>query len=154
MKIARLAILSALFCATFAAFFVSQRLKNAPPILSEWHGPTASFSPLGSDRSRRVASFEFAVERHDRATVSIIDDEGREVRRLKTEIDVVPGHKVRLTWDGKTGSGKLAHEGNYYVRVSLHRKARSMTLPQPTELITSSARAVVITANRKVADKS
>ena len=74
------AVFVLLVAATFAAFFVAQRLKSAPQVAAI-KKMTRHFSPNGDGR-RDVAGIRVRVRKDDDVTISIVDDTGTEVRRL------------------------------------------------------------------------
>ena len=118
--------------ATFAAFFVAQRLKSAPRVV-EVGRLVKNFSPNG-DGSRDRSTFRVRVKDPDDVTVTIIDAKGNAVRRLAASRPMSPAHPVRLAWDGTTEAGDRAPEGIYHVRVSLRRQGRAITVPRDVRL--------------------
>jgi hypothetical protein len=137
------AVFVLLVAATFAAFFVAQRLKSAPQVagIKEM---TQHFSPNGDGR-RDVSRIEVRVRRDDDVTIAIVDEAGEEVKRLATAVPAVAQQAVPVTWDGTTENGGRAPEGEYRVRVSLRRGGRAVTIgpsvrldlaaPRPTVLV-------------------
>jgi flagellar hook assembly protein FlgD len=117
-----------LVAATFAAFFVAQRLKSAPPVVRVAAALDA-FSPNGDgvrDRERLVVRVQDA----DDVTVTVVDADGEEVRRLASAVPAAPRRPVRVVWDGTTDTGARAVDGRYRVRVGLRRKGRSVVFPR------------------------
>jgi hypothetical protein len=137
------AVFVLLVAATFAAFFVAQRLKSAPQVagIKEM---TRHFSPNGDGR-RDVSRIEVRVRRDDDVTIAIVDAGEEEVKRLATAVPAVTRQALPVTWDGTTNDGTRAPEGVYRVRVSLRRAGRAVTVgptvrldltaPRPTVLV-------------------
>jgi hypothetical protein len=120
------AVFVLLVVATFAAFFVAQRLKSAPTV-ANLRSISQHFSPNGDGR-RDVARIRLRIRRDDDVTVSMVDDNGSEVKRLATAVAATPDQPLRLSWDGRANDGSDAPEGYYRVRVSLRRGNRAVTL--------------------------
>ena len=134
-RVSRLAavVFGALVLATVGAFVIAQKLKSAPPVVVRpW--VSSVFSPLASAESgkRRRARISFWIVRGDDVAISIVDVQGRIVRRL------VEGERlearVRRTWwwDGRTDEGRRAPDGRYRVRVALIHQGRTFDLPHAT----------------------
>ena len=66
--------------ATFAAFFVAQRLKSSPPVL-DVHRIARYFSPNG-DGHRDVDHISITFKVADDVTVDVVNLSGDRVRRL------------------------------------------------------------------------
>jgi hypothetical protein len=115
-----------LVAATFAAFFVAQRLKSEP-LVAEITRMTRHFSPNGDGR-RDVSRIRVRVREDDDVTITIVDDADDEVSRLADGVPATADRAVRVTWDGTTEDGGRASEGVYRVRVSLRRGGRAVTL--------------------------
>ena len=134
------AVFVLLVAATFAAFFVAQRLKSEPHVASIKR-MTEDFSPNGDGR-RDVSRIQVRVRKDDDVTIAIVDEAGSEVRRLAEGVHARAKQSVRVSWDGLTDAGGHAPEGHYRVRVSLRRAGRAVmigptlrldvTAPQPT----------------------
>lgn len=120
------AVFVLLVVASFAAFFVAQRLKSAPLVANLRH-VTQHFSPNGDGR-RDVARIRLKVRKDDDVTVSMVDGTDTEVARLATAVPARARQAIRLRWDGTTSDGEIAPEGHYRVRVSLRRGGRAVTL--------------------------
>jgi flagellar hook assembly protein FlgD len=125
---AALAAFIALVAATFAAFFVAQRLKGAPPVVELRH-PVTPFSPNG-DHRRDVARFGLEVRHADRLSVEIVDDNGGSVRRLAEGVHARAGVPIQLAWGGHDDTGATVPDGAYHVRVTLGRSGRTVTVPR------------------------
>jgi hypothetical protein len=130
-----------LVAATFAAFFVAQRLKGAPAVvkLRGVHGP---FSPNG-DHRHDVERFGVVVRHADELTVTIVDAEGGEVRRLAEGVAARPLVPVPMRWNGRSDEGTLVPDGVYRVRVSLRRTGRTVLAPHGLRVDTRAPRPYV-----------
>jgi hypothetical protein len=111
--------------ATFAAFFVAQRLKSAPPVVG-LYGLVEHFSPNGDGRRER-STFRVRVAERDDVTVTIVDRTGARVRRLVAARPLGTDRPLRLAWDGRTDAGERAPDGVYRVRVGVRRQGRAVT---------------------------
>ena len=125
MSRAAIAAFVALVAATFAAFFVAQRLKGAPPVV-ELHHVRSPFSPNG-DHRRDVKRFTIVVRHADSLTVDLVDESGGVVRRLADGRAAHARVPVHLRWNGRSDDGLLVPDGRYQVRVSLSRTGRTVT---------------------------
>ena len=67
----RAGVFAVLVIATFGAFFVAQRLKNAPPVLGQI-GVRGVFSPNGDGRYD-VTRLTFSVKETDDVSVAVLD---------------------------------------------------------------------------------
>jgi hypothetical protein len=139
------AVFVVLVAATFAAFFVAQRLKSAPLVaVIRQSNTTLQFSPNGDGR-RDVARIRVRVRLDDDVTLAIVDERGEEIRRLATGVPARARRSIRVRWDGMTDEGARAPEGLYRVRVGLQHGGRAATLepaialdvtaPRPTVLV-------------------
>lgn len=117
-----------LVCATFAAFFVAQKLKSTPPSVQSFTA-TGFFSPNHDGRFDR-ARVSFRLKRADDITAAVVDRDGDVVRRLVDNRALAKGERVRIPWDGRDGRGRLVPDGVYRIRVNLRREGRSVTLPR------------------------
>lgn len=112
--------------ATFAAFFVAQRLKSEPPVITIGT-ITQFFSPNG-DGSKDASNISISTKVEDVATVDIVDLDGDRVRRLREGVAMAPYRPLRLVWDGKDDDGAVVPDGRYRVRVALRDEGRSAVL--------------------------
>ena len=135
------AVFVLLVAATFAAFFVAQRLKSAPQVASITK-MTRHFSPNGDGR-RDVANIRLRVRKDDDVTITIVDDAGGEVKRLAAALPAVAGQPFGVGWDGRTEEGGRAPEGVYRVRVALRKGGRAVTIGPGLWLDTTAPRPTV-----------
>jgi flagellar hook assembly protein FlgD len=136
-----LAAFVVLVAATFAAFFVAQRLKGAPPVV-ELHHARSPFSPNG-DHRLDVKHFTVEVRHPDKLTVDVVDESGGVVRRLADGRSAHPGVPIPLHWDGRDDDGTIVPDGRYLVRVTLSRTGRTVTAPHPLRVDTRPPRPYV-----------
>ena len=125
-------VVGLMFAATVCAMVVAQRAKDSPAVLRRVH-VTPTFTPNGDGWRDRLA-VRFMVGRADTVSVAVLDERGRVVRRLADRRPMRPRRFLRLYWDGRTASGRLAPEGRYRVRVELPRRRRTVVLVQETRL--------------------
>jgi len=135
------AVFVLLVVATFAAFFVAQRLKSAPQV-AVIRKATLQFSPNGDGR-RDVSRIRVRVRKDDDVTISIVDAAGTEIRRLATGAPARAKRSIRVRWDGTDADGGRSPEGVYRVRVSLRRGGRAATLGPGIRLDTTAPRPTV-----------
>ena len=88
--------------ATFAAFFVAQRLKSAPPVLNV--NLTQYFSPNG-DGERDASRISLFLKKPDEATIDVVNLDGDAVRRLASNVPMKAYRPYRTVWDGKDDAG-------------------------------------------------
>ena len=132
------AVFVLLVVATFAAFFVAQRLKSAPQVAGI-RKMTQHFSPNGDGR-RDVSRIEVRVRKDDDVTITIVDEADNEVRRLAEDVPAVARQSLLVRWDGRTDQGGQAPEGVYRVRVGLRRGGRAATLNTGLRIDTTAPR--------------
>jgi hypothetical protein len=118
----------ALLVGSAVAFGVAGRLKvEKSPVT----GTTVDkvFSPVCRCPQRR-ASIAFRLRRADRLKLSLLDDEGREVRTIVAGERAARGPH-EFFWDGRDEEGRLMPEGRYRPKVELGRADRTIVLPNP-----------------------
>ncbi len=135
------AVFVLLVAATFAAFFVAQRMKSAPKV-AVITKLTRHFSPNGDGR-RDVSRIRVRVRKDDDVTITIVDAADNDVKRLAAGIPAEARQSVRVSWDGRTEEGGRAPEGFYRVRVGLRRGGRAVTLGPGLWLDTTAPRPTV-----------
>lgn len=108
-----------LIVATAGAFFITQRLQERPP-----PNDFASFTPASSQHN--TVSLNFSLDKADRVTLLIVDENGQPVRRLENSQPLGSGsHNV--VWDGRTDDGRIARPGTYSLRIELSSEGRFVT---------------------------
>jgi hypothetical protein len=141
-------VFAVLVAATFGAFFVSQRLKNAEPV-AKITKLKAVFSPNG-DHRRDVEPITFKVEQADRVTVTIVNRDGDRVRRLATNLQAHPERPVTVIWDGRTDDGVRAPDGLYRMQLGLRRSGRTVTVPGSFSIDTKPPTPIVLSVTPPV----
>jgi flagellar hook assembly protein FlgD len=133
------ALVLVLLVATGSAFVYAESLKLEPsPILSvkvdSLISPTCDCGPA------RVA---FKLRKKDVVTVSILDSDGREVRRLATERPVPRRRVLGFFWNGRIAGAQPAPEGEYRAQVRLELLEKTITLPNEIRVDTTRPRVTV-----------
>lgn len=125
---APLLVALALLVGSAAAFGVAERLKveKAPVTGTE---VDKVFSPVCKCPQRR-ARIAFRLRRSDRLELTLLDEEGREVRTLVDGERAVKGPH-EFFWNGRDDSGRVVPEGRYRPKVELGRADRTIVLPNP-----------------------
>jgi hypothetical protein len=153
-RLARM-VFALLVIASFAAFFVTQRLKHTPTAVQRFqHSP--SFSPHAADPERRQERISFKLAHADAVTVAIIDSSGSVVATLVRDRPLERYKQFSVRWNGHRGtahryrevvtasghrslialsSGRLAPPGEYRVRVTLRRQDREVLSPWSFKLV-------------------
>ncbi len=88
-----------LVAATFAAFFVAQRVKSEPPVITV--GRITSYISPNGDGMRDGSNVSITIKTADEATVDVVTTEGDRVRRLAEGIAMAANQPRILRWDGK-----------------------------------------------------
>jgi N,N-dimethylformamidase beta subunit-like protein len=129
------AVFAALVVATFAAFFVAQRLKAAPGAVGEFrHSPF--FSPNHDGRFDR-ATVRFEVRKRGRVSLAVVDSDGDEVRELIDDDTFLPYREIRARWDGLNDDGERVPDGTYRYRITLPDQGRNVVIPESVRLDTT-----------------
>jgi hypothetical protein len=126
-----------LVAATFAAFFVAQRLKSAPAVITV-ASLKRDFSP-----AEQPQSFSVFLKVDDDVTVDVVTQDGDRVRRLADDVHAVAHRALRLEWDGRRDDGTRAPDGNYRLRVSLRNEGRSSVIQKTMRLDTKPPSSVI-----------
>jgi len=132
-RLARI-VFAVLVLATLGAFVVTQKLKSSPPLVVRPH-IFSVFSPTPNARVTR-ARISFWIVKGDDVSVSIVDDEGRIVRRLVDGHSLPKRKRLVLFWNGRGDDGAVVRDGAYRVRVALIHQGRTIDLAQPIEVDT------------------
>jgi hypothetical protein len=136
------AVFAALVVATFAAFFVAQRLKAAPGVVGEFrHSPF--FSPNRDGRFDH-ATVRFEIRKRGRVSLAVVDADGDEVRELIDDDTFLPYREIRARWDGLNDDGERAVDGTYRYRITLPDQGRNVVLPESVRLDTTPPKPRVI----------
>ncbi len=148
-RLARIAF-GLLVLATLGAFVVTQKLKSSPPLVVRPH-IFSVFSPA-PDARVRSARISFWIVNGDDVSVSIVDDEGRIVRRLVDGRFLPERKRLVLSWNGRRDDGAVAPDGSYRVRVALIHEGRTIDLPQAIRLDTRPPRPLVTDVTPRAGD--
>lgn len=132
-----------LVIASFAAFFVAQRLKHIPTAVQSFYIDEAFYPEGGRVPEKEAISFE--LERPDHVTVEIVDaSTGVDVATLVHRKLVAAYTPLRLTWNGRYGAhrdgtrrptGPKAPSGEYRVKVILAHQQLTRYSATPFSLI-------------------
>jgi hypothetical protein len=118
----------ALLVGSAVAFGVAERLKGAKsPVAGT--AVDKVFSPVCNCPQRR-ASIAFRLRHADRLKLSLLDDEGDEVRTIVVGERAARGPH-EFFWNGRDDEGRLVPEGRYRPKVELGRADRTIVLPNP-----------------------
>lgn len=159
-----------LVAATVAAFFITQHLKVATPLIGGYPSPfPAAINPVGGvicydpvvkrDVNYRFMTISFYLQnRSDNVNVYVVDAAGRTVATLARARYMQGGaNPVRslFVWNGREPSGAFAPDGRYYVKVLLIHTARTVTIsntsgPEPVTVKTLAPKPLVTTVTPKV----
>jgi hypothetical protein len=130
-------VFALLVVATVAAFFVAQRLKRSSPVIRHVALPLY-ISPNGDGRKDRAVIRFRLPKSDDRVTVSMVDANGDEVRRLAARRLAKGRH--RFVWNGRDSSAAILPDGFYYLRVVLGGQGRGTITRRGIQLVTARPR--------------
>ena len=129
-------VFALLVLGSFAAFFITQRLKHTPtPVQSFMLTPVFSPTPQGHLKQEQIS---FKIAKADEVTVTIVNLGGEEVATLVSNERLAPYSQLSLLWNGREGRrerGAKAPEGEYRVGVSLRFGKRTIYSPKSFELV-------------------
>jgi hypothetical protein len=131
-------VFALLVLASFAAFFVTQRLKHTPTVVqgiqrTPYFSPTAG-GPHGVER------ISFRIRSSDDVTVTIVNSAGDDIATLKRDVPLKKYVRLRVLWYGYTDAGGRAPDGDYRIRVRLRRQGRAVLSPRTFRLDTTPPR--------------
>jgi hypothetical protein len=165
---------AALVMATVAAFFITQHLKVATPLLAGTPAPfPAAINPVSGvtcyqpgihkyvDHRQMLISF-YLLNRSDTVDVYVVDGAGKVVATLASGLYMQGGgHPVRsqFVWNGRKTGGQVAPDGRYYIRVHLTRQRRTVTIsnnlgPQPVTIKTAPPKPIVTSISPRVLSRA
>jgi hypothetical protein len=132
-----------LVAATFAAFFVAQRIKNTPSVVQRLR-MSPFFSPNGDGRFDR-ARITFRLKQGDDVTVTVLDADGDPVRTLLDDRHISAYQPLNppLRWDGRDDQGRIVPDGLYRIRITLRGQGRSVAPQRSIRKDTTPPRPVV-----------
>ncbi len=143
-------VFAALVLASFAAFFITQRLKHTPTVVQRFELiPFFSPTPSGHHKEERIS---FKIKQDDQVTVTVLDGSERVVATLARNRPLKRYTQLSLLWNGREGPNTSASEGpgllvgsfnqgapapagEYHVRVSLRDQARTVISPRGFRLV-------------------
>ena len=126
---------------TAAAFAITEGLKLAPSPISGT-SVVKTFSPR-CECDKDTAAVDFKLRRADRLTITIIDANEHEVRRLVEGARFPRGWQT-FVWNGRTDDGTIAPDGAYRPRVHLARARQTIVLPNPIRVDTTPPRTTLV----------
>jgi FlgD Ig-like domain len=154
----------ALAVATIAAFFITQHLKVTTPLLTGAPAPfPADINPVDGhvclrrnhlgrlipvSFKRTKVSF-YLLNQADNVNVYILNNEGNVVRELPgSGVHMAIKERHLFVWDGRLDNGRIAPDGQYYIRVALVHQSREVEIsntsgPEPITVKTTSPHPVV-----------
>ena len=135
------ALVAALLVATGAAFVYTESLKLAPSPLKAVK-VTRLFSPV-CECDRRAARIAFALRKPDIVSVSIVDANGSEVRRLAIARPRLSGPAV-FRWNGRDDRKRVVPPGSYQTTVRLDLAEKTVTLPNRIVVDTTAPTVTVV----------
>jgi hypothetical protein len=137
------AVFCALVVATFAAFFVAQRLKNEPSDVKDFVH-LAYISPNGDGR-RDSTPISFHLDNAENVSVDIVDSNRDLVRSLVEDRHLAAQERLRgVRWDGRDDEGRVVPDGVYFLRVTLRREGRAVFPSSPITVDTTPPRPRVV----------
>lgn len=142
-KPARLGVLvfGLLVLASFAAFFLAQRLKHIPTAVQQLRLDSAFYPEGGGAPPNEPISFE--IERPDLVTVKILTASGAYVATLASRHRLAAYTTYSLSWNGRRGmvgpagepTGSPAPRGEYRVLVALAKRKVEIRSPSSIALV-------------------
>lgn len=132
------AVFALLVVASFAAFFVTQRLKHTPTVVQRFE-MTPFFSPATTG-FHQVERLSFRIKATDEVTATVVDSAGDDVATLVRGRQLHKYTQLSLTWSGLTDAGRRAPDGDYRLRVRLRNQGRSVLSPRSFRLDTTPPR--------------
>jgi FlgD Ig-like domain len=137
-RIASALLVAGLLVATAAAFAVTERLKLVRSPITGTNLDRGLFSPVCGCETSSV-EIAFRLRRPDRITLTVVDAAGLSVRTLIDDERFAAG-PVTVRWDGRDDAGGVVPEGAYKPRVHLDDQRRTIELPNPMRVDTTSPR--------------
>jgi hypothetical protein len=118
------AVFALLVVATFAAFFVTQRLKHSPTLVQA----VTAVPYIYAARGHQSAVISFKIKRADEVTLTVVGPNGDDVDRLATRVRMPAYQQRSFRWGGVTSAGHRAPIGLYTIRAELRDADRSVLL--------------------------
>ncbi len=146
-------VFAVLVVVTIGAFFVTQRLKTDVPVVLRFSISPRDVSPNG-DRTRDSARVGFDLHEPATVTLSVIDSEGKEVRRILDDRPLPGDSHNRYSFDGRDDAGKRLPDGVYRLRVQRRSEGRSLDSHKVLRIDTVKPRVHMASATPGVVDPS
>ena len=146
------AVFALLVLATLGAFFVTQSLKQEVPVVVRFV-TSPNFSPNG-DGVMDSAKVGFDLSETAEVSLSIIDGEGNELRRIVDDRFLAGGAKHRFRWDGRDEDGGRVPDGAYRLRVVRRKEGRVLDSIKKVRVDTVAPRVRLAGATPGVIDPS
>jgi hypothetical protein len=118
------AVFGLLVIATFAAFFVTQRLKHSPTLVQAAMAVPYIYPAAG----HRNSVISFKLKRADQVTVTVVGPNGDDIDTLASATLMAAYQQKAFRWRGLTAAGRPAPLGVYTIRIRLRDAARSVLL--------------------------
>jgi hypothetical protein len=134
------AVFALLVVATVGAFFVTTRLKRSTPVVE--HLTFARYLSPNGDGRHDFVNIGFQTKKSDEVTLEVLSSGGDEIRVLARDRRLDSG-RHRFRWNGRTGAGTIAPDGEYRLRVGLRKQGRSVTSRRKLFVDTTPPRPVV-----------
>lgn len=130
-----------LVLASFAAFFLAQRLKHIPTAVQQLRFDAAFYPEGGGTPAREPISFQ--IERPDRVTVRVLSAKGAIVATLASDQRLAAYATYSVSWNGLRGApgpegqpaGSPAPRGEYRVQVILVHRKVEVRSPSAVQLV-------------------
>jgi hypothetical protein len=130
------ALVLALLVGTAVAFVVAEQVKlEKSPIRGPRVDPV--FSPV-CECPDHLATISFRLSRAERLGVGIVNDRDRLIRTLVRQGRFLALHRLVFEWDGRDENGRIVPEGIYRPRVRFADRDRTIVLPNPMRVDTTS----------------
>ena len=126
---------------TAAVFAITEGLKLAASPISGT-SVVKTFSPR-CECDQDTAAVDFKLLKADRLTITIIDANEREVRRLVDRARFPRGWQT-FVWNGRMDDGSIAPDGAYRPRVHLARARQTIVLPNPIRVDTTPPKTTLV----------
>lgn len=145
------AVFALLVLVTAAAFVLTQSLKQEVPVVLRFSTSPQDISPNG-DRVRDKTRIGFDLSEPAEVSLSIIDGEGNELRRIVDDRRLAGDTKHRFTWDGRDDDGNTVSDGAYRMRVVRRKEGRVLDSIKKIRVDTVAPKATLVRADPGVVD--
>ena len=146
-------VFALLVIVTVGAFFVTQALKTEMPVVLRFATAPMRISPNG-DGVRDSSRVGFDLSEPAEVSFSIIDSDGREVRRLVDDRQLAGDTHQRFRWNGRDDGGQVVRDGTYRMRVVRRKEGRVLESFKKVVVDTQPPRVALVSAAPGVVDPS